>query len=366
MAKHAWINLAPDMLIEWEQCMWEGKDVAHLKELCAEAVKAGDEALAERALALLHSTPQRGDYPYTEPSDLAGIQKAKPERAKRYTYNLTEACLRDKLAGAWIGRIAGCLLGKPVEGYKKEALWKMLRETNNFPLAGYMKNLTDKIIADNGCAPVDDDTNYTVFGLKLLETYGRDFTPQDVLDAWMAWVPYLATCTAERVAYRNAANGLTAPDTAYYKNPFREWIGAQIRADFFGYANIGDPETAAEMAWRDASISHIKNGIYGEMFVAALIAVAAVCNDMTEAVQAALLEVPANSRFRRDIDLVLDWHKSGVTADEAIEKIHQAYDEHTGNGWCYANSNAMIVVMALLYGEGDLSAICVAGTLTAM
>jgi ADP-ribosylglycohydrolase len=148
---------------------------------------------------------------------------------------------------------------------------------------------------------------------------------------------------------------LSAPETATHKNPFREWIGAQIRADFFGYANIGDPRTAAEMAWRDASVSHIKNGIYGEMFVAALIAVAAVCGDVKEAVGAALGEIPKNCRFRRDIDLVLDWHKNGVSVDTAIERIHQAYDEHTGNGWCYANSNAMIVVMALLYGEKDFA-----------
>ena len=56
-------------------------------------------------------------------------------------------------------------------------------------------------------------------------------------------------------------------------NPYREWIGAQIRADICGYVPR-PPGAAAKLAFRDASLSHTANGIYGAMWSAALVAAA--------------------------------------------------------------------------------------------
>ena len=98
---------------------------------------------------------------------------------------------------------------------------------------------------------------------ELIRKYGRDFTPYDVSRMWLDSQPKNAYCTAERVAFINFVKGFTPPASAVHKNPYREWIGAQIRADYFGYINPGRPEAAAEMAWRDACVSHVKNGIYG-------------------------------------------------------------------------------------------------------
>jgi len=79
--------------------------------------------------------------------------------------------------------------------------------------------------------PEDDDTNYTLLALKLVEQYGRDFTPDDVAESWLMNLPLLHVCTAERVAYINLAQSLYPPQSASYRNPYREWIGAQIRGD---------------------------------------------------------------------------------------------------------------------------------------
>lgn len=375
-----WIRFEDDILTEWQQARDEGRLVDEYKDTCVE-LSAQPESDSKSAFAAelfdrLSAAPVDEAFPYKEPSGLDEIRAVRPPKRHSFSNRLTPEELHDKLTGAWTGRIAGCMLGKPVEGYLRDRLTKLLKGTDNWPLSRYMtaSAFSEELIqqlrvnpdacwADNmdGRAPVDDDTNYTVFALKLIETYGREFRPNDVLEAWLSWIPMFGTFTAERAAYRNAAAGLLAPQTARHRNPFREWIGAQIRGDFFGYINIGEPEKAAEMAWKDACISHTKNGIYGEMFVAAMIAAAAVCDDMVAVVEAGLDEIPHQSRLRFSIELVIDWHHNGLSFDEITDRIHELYDESQSHGWCHTIPNAMIVVAALLCGERDFGkTICLA------
>ena len=215
--------------------------------------------------------------------------------------------------------------------------------------------------------PPDDDTNYVLLAQTLIESCGRDFTPADMSGHWLRMQPKDAYCTAERVAFCNFVKGYMPPDSAVYKNACREWIGAQIRGDYFGYINPGDPENAADMAWRDASISHIKNGIYGEMWVAAMLAVAAVVqgNDpvarIETVIRGGLGEIPATSRLYEAVTTVLDGYHNGVTQSDCLAAIHARWNEHDGHDWCHTISNAMIVAASLLYGGGDYGkSICMA------
>lgn len=368
------MNYAEQLFDEWKQCRDEGRDVYYLKDLCSKiSARAEKENLNDFALKIrgeLVSSPISEDYPFEEPSELAEIQAAAPKKRHDFSLDISREELLDKLSGAWIGRISGCLLGKPIEGVMRTHIEAVLKQTGNYPMTRYIerkdfdkeseehvKDHLDFCWADtiNGISPSDDDTNYTVLAMKLIEEYGRDFRPNDVLEAWLRWLPMFTTYTAERAAYRNAATGLYAPETATYLNPYREWIGAQIRGDFFGYINPAKPHEAAAMAWRDASISHVRNGIYGEMFVSAMIAAASATDSVMETVEAGLDEIPENCRLRRDIDKVIQWKKDGLSVFEVTDEIHKAYDEYDRHGWCHTNPNAMIVVMALLYGEKDFT-----------
>jgi len=366
-----------NLLTEYQQCIDEGLDIEAYKDVFAAVYYLpNDETkkkLGDALFEMICRAKQRAGYPYNEPSDLASIRALR----KPHTYAQTAPSnMEDKLLGAWMGRICGCMLGKPIEGIRSDELIPFLKETENYPLHRYIlrSDITEETLkkykfpfsidcyADEADGmPPDDDTNYMVLYQEIIEKYGRDFTSADVAKTWLNSQPKDAYCTAERVAYCNLVNGFAPPQSAIYQNAYREWIGAQIRGDYFGYINPGNPELAAEMAWRDACISHVKNGIYGEMFAAAMLSVASQTENIRDILLAGLAEIPHTSRLYKDVMSVLQGFESGVSADACFKTIHEKYDEHTSHGWCHTIPNAMIVAAALLYGGGDYAkSICMA------
>ncbi len=368
-----------DLMAEYKQSIEEGLDVEKYKPLF-EAVSSLSNGEYKTRMSdviyemVINANMQQG-YKYNEPSTLKEIK----ELRKPHSFEASmpdEQTFRQKLLGAWTGRACGCLLGKPVEGIRSDELIPLLKETCNYPMHRYIfsTDITDEVCshykfhlknkpyADTvDGMPVDDDTNYVALAQKIIEDYGRDFDSEDVATAWMKYQSVFSYFTAERIAFVNFINCIQPPASAMYKNVCREWIGAQIRGDYFGYINPGNPEKAAEMAFRDARISHVKNGIYGEMFAAAMISCAAVTDSIEDIILGGLAQIPSTSRLYEAVMKIFDGYKKGVTVDECFDIIHSAYDEHTDHGWCHTVSNAMIVAAALLYGGGDFGkSICCA------
>ena len=369
---------------EFQQAQDEGRDLtavadefARLLVLVEDNTETGHE---QETAALFDKTvqlPVAADYPYDEPSTLGAIQLARPRRQVTLPpFSLSSAVLLDKLAGAWAGRCSGCLLGKPVEGWDRARMEGFLRESGRWPLSDYFRYAstplairerygldtywTGKTFVDQvESMPEDDDLNYTVAALAIAKQYGLDFSPADVAEFWMDTLPILHTMTAEAMAYRNFCQLIAPPLSASVRNPYREWIGAQIRADFWGYVSPGDPSRAASLAWRDACISHTRNGIYGAMWVAAMNAAAFVTADRRLIIQAGLAEIPARSRLSSAIATVLHWHEQELDYQQVIDRIHLLWDEHNRHDAVHTVSNAMIVAMGILWGEGEFgTSIC--------
>jgi hypothetical protein len=375
MAKEAYLWLrAGDLEIELRQLEDEGRDTSPLKKAFEKLIALGDQKLLtasnqEKAGTLLDAGQRLGmrtGYRFNEPSGLVEIRKLRAQGPHGIRKQLSDKALQDRFLGAWLGRCAGCLLGKPVEGRRTEELWGFLKMSDQWPLNDYIRfGVTGQAaktypgflakrafdIIDH--MPADDDLDYTLTGFLILKERGATFTPADVARFWMRNIPLLCTYTAERVTYRNLALQIEPPASAFYRNPYREWIGARIRADAFGYLSAGNPERAAEFAWRDASISHVKNGIYGEMLIAAMIAAAPFCDDVTAVLEAGLGEIPKTSRLHADVREVMGWRADGLGYDGAVAKIHEKWDEYSWHDWGHTNSNTMICAAALLWGEGD-------------
>jgi ADP-ribosylglycohydrolase len=278
-----------------------------------------------------------------------------------------EQVVADRIHAGWLGRIAGCNLGKPVElgtHWTSEHIKSYLQLADAYPLDDYIP-LLDPMPAGyelredcratttrgnvHGSAR-DDDIDYPILGLHLLEQHGEALTTADVAEAWLTLLPFKQVYTAERVAYRNLVLGRPLSQVARHHNPYREWIGAQIRGDIFGWTHPGDPRAAATLAYQDASLSHTENGIYGEMWAAALVSGAFVAGSAREAVESSLEHVPPRSRLAEAIRDVLDQHTAAASWDDTLVRIQATYGHFS---WIHTLSNAAVVVAGLLWGDGD-------------
>jgi len=327
-------------------------------------VLAEAEAALRAALARLVALPESAEVATREPNVLADIQALRPAGPRRIWTGFDESVYRDRLAGALLGRFAGCTLGAPVEFWSITAMDAWAREIGDaFPPVDYWReipNRHDKRYNVSRCdaytrekmngVPVDDDITYTILGLLVAEDYGRDFSVTQMGQAWLQYLPM--ACTAEHVALENLKKGLPAAEAGAVENPFCEWIGADIRSDPWGYLAPGQPEFAARMAYQDAYLSHRRNGIYGEMFFSAAIAAAFTVDHPVQALEIALSEIPAECDLAREVRWALALAPSITNYREA----RAAVDEHfAGMSGVHTNNNACLTIWGLTIGGTDVT-----------
>ncbi|KUL49980.1 ADP-ribosylglycohydrolase family protein [Streptomyces sp. NRRL S-1521] len=375
MNRVTWVQ--PEDLIghELRQADEDGRDASAVRErwLAAGGRPAPDRAgaspvpappplraLAERLLDELASLPRPAGEQASEAPESGSADRGTPAAAA--------PGLRDRLHAAWLGRAAGCVLGKPVEKLPLDGIRALAAATGNWPLTSWFtergvppalmaaypwnrRSAATSLAENIDGTPEDDDLNYPLLGLLLLQRHGRSFTTGDVARLWLDELPAGRTFTAERVAYRNLLQGIEPPHTALHRNPFREWIGALIRADVHGWTNPGDPMAAARQARRDARLSHTVNGVYGAMFAAATIAAAAGGHtDVHQCLRAGLAAVPAPSRLARAVRDGIRLASTTRHFEDVVDLLHAAHGHHH---WVHVVPNAALLAAALTHADGD-------------
>ncbi len=325
----------------------QGHDVTGWAERLAATPESYDALLT--VASSLADLPLRADWPYDEPSSLEEIRAA----CSSWPEKVPAGDVSARIETAWYARVSGCVLGKPFEfDPTLDELRSVLESAGEWPLRDYVTEATNaQLRVPQGQWPElvrerishvceDDDLNYTVLAMLLLERHGTAFTHDDVRRSWLLQLPVLGTFGPERTQLLAAAQALllgTAGSDfppgpwATVLNPYDEHCGALIRADAYGYACPGDPGLAAELAHRDATVTHRRTGVYSTMFVAAAIATALVSSssDRLGPFRSALSVVPPRSRFAAIVQESLSLVEQASDWLDGYARIHGRFGEYS-------------------------------------
>jgi len=254
-----------------------------------------------------------------------------------------------------LGKLIGVYLGRPVEGWPYEKIQRELGEVNYY---------VNKVVG----APLvvaDDDISGTFGFFRVLEdnAYSRDITPQDVGETWLNYIIEDKTIlwwgglgrSTEHTAYCRLKQGIPAPDSgsiALNGPTLAQQIGAQIFIDAFAMMSPGDPDQAASLIRKAASVSHDGIAIEAACFLGAMEALAFDLKPINALMDAALRYV-SSDHLRKVID-----DARTICAKESDWRTVRAwlterYGYHNYPGPCHIVPNHALVLAALLLGGDD-------------
>ena len=322
----------------------------------------------------LRDLPLRAGWPYAEPNDLDEIwAECDPSRPRGVWRQISPEEAAPRIETAFLSSVCGCVLGKPLEIHTDMArIRDAAQKTGEWPLRDYVSEALLDAIGDRHrswaqtvrgniafVAP-DDDLNYSILGMLLLEEKGARFSKSDVRNLWMRHLPVDTTFGPERTMMLRGVQSFVGESGADHDpehwaaswNPGDERCGAQIRADAYGYACVGNPEMAATLAFRDASFSHRRTGIYAAMWTAAAIAVAPFVHNPLRIFEIANQFVPRKSRFFEAVSFALEEVRASSTWEDGHERLRARYG-HFGHCRVLFESGTLINTLRHARSIGD-------------
>ncbi len=237
---------------------------------------------------------------------------------------------RDKVHGCWLGKSLGGAIGGPFAG-RLEAL--------DLPL-----EFPDSALEN-------DDLDLQLIGLAVLRQHGLRISAAELADAWLAH----QRCPHDEygVALANLRMGLRPPVSGYYNNWFKDAMGAPIRAELWACLFPGQPRRAAWYACQDAQVDHWGEGVYGEIFLAALESMAFIEPDLQVGMGTALAFIPEGCRVHRAVTLAMRSFADGESLADSRQRVLHHFGHHN---YTDCPQNLAFVALGLLHGRGDFLA----------
>ena len=235
----------------------------------------------------------------------------------------------DKVYGCWMGKNIGGTLGGPVEG--KMELMNYTFYTQQF----------------DGAPMENDDLDLQLLNLHAVEQYGINITSRNLSAEWKSHVFF--NMDEYALFLSNARRGIQTPISGHFNNEFIDCMGSPIRSEIWAVLAPGNPELAAYFAYQDAIVDHAGGeGVYGEVFFAALESLAFNNDSLEEITNKALTFIPENCVTYLAIKDLIKYYKEGVDWIEARQKI---IDNYGTPNFCYAPLNIAFTMLGLFYGK---------------
>ena len=276
---------------------------------------------------------------------------------------LTYAQYRDKVRACWLGKNIGGTLGAPFECIR-----------GVFDIDYYTHDLSKGVLPN-------DDLDLQLVWLNAAETYGKSLTAQQLGEYWISYV--VAKWSEYGAGGNNLRFGLQPPISGWYRNHNKDSCGCFIRSELWACLAPGQPEIACHYAMQDAICDHADEGMYAEVFCAALESAAFVETDRDKLMEVALSYIPNDCAIAQVAEFVKNCYLSGMDWKQARKKLLQQFpgsfgllqelspvgtagqpadpEVPAGPAGYDAPSNIGIMLIGWYFGEGDFSrSICIA------
>lgn len=321
-----------------------GYDVSSAEALLEEGMllaekgeAAGLRRLTARLLAELFNAkrlPGHIYWSYEHPAEWEDVVAAMPAQHEYIGYaKITD--LQERIYQGWIGQLAGGAFGTCIEGYHTSQIEKVYGEITSY--------ITEP-------ETMNDDVVYELVFLDEFERQSKALTCTDLALEWVRQIPF--GWSAEWVALENLRRGILPPQSGAFRNPYSDFIGAQMRGMVCGMLAPAQPLEAARLAHLDAVISHAANGVYGEIFSAVLVCLAFTHTDTHALIQAAQNFLPGKSEYTATLSACLDTIRNHPDYPSAWKILDQRFEEYN---WIHAYPNLAADLLALWYGNGDFT-----------